>query len=112
MVAGFFYQTSARQEVHTIQENHNEPEGIKCNLTKECVDNQLLSIFYIMKLYHDLKFNHTYIFSRFLICDGNGQLLIIVKLSIIVDFHHGWENERKYRCDWTLSHDIISWYKI
>ena len=37
---------------------------------------------------------------------------IILKLSIIVDFHHGWENEIKYRCDWTLSHDAISWYKI
>ena len=37
---------------------------------------------------------------------------IILKLSITVDFHHGWENERKYRCDWTLSHDAISWYKI
>ena len=37
---------------------------------------------------------------------------IILKLSIIVDFHHGWENERKYRCDWNLSHDAISWYKI
>ena len=36
---------------------------------------------------------------------------IILKLSIIVDFHHGWENERKYRCDWTLSHDAILWYK-
>ena len=35
------------------------------------VENQLLSIFYIMKLYHDLKFNHTYIFSHFLIRDGN-----------------------------------------
>ena len=37
---------------------------------------------------------------------------ILLKLSIIVNFHHGWENERKYRCDWTLSHDEISWYKI
>ena len=37
---------------------------------------------------------------------------IILKLSIIADFHHRWENERKYRCDWTLSHDAISWYKI
>ena len=37
---------------------------------------------------------------------------IILKLSIIVDFHHGWGNEGKYRCDWTLSHDAISWYKI
>ena len=37
---------------------------------------------------------------------------IILKLSIIVDFHHGWENERKYRCGWTLSLDAISWYKI
>ena len=37
---------------------------------------------------------------------------IILKLSIIVDLHHGWENERKYSCDWNLSHDAISWYKI
>ena len=29
------------------------------------VENQLLYIFYIMKLYHDLKSNHTYIFSHF-----------------------------------------------
>ena len=37
---------------------------------------------------------------------------IILKLSIIVDFHQGRENERKYRCDWNLGHDEISWYKI
>ena len=37
---------------------------------------------------------------------------IILKLSIIVDLHRGWENKRKYSCDWTLSHDAISWYKI
>ena len=35
------------------------------------VENQLLSIFYIMKLSHELKFSHTYIFSHFLIRDGN-----------------------------------------
>ena len=35
------------------------------------VENQLLSIFYIMKLHHELKFNHTFIFSHFLIRDGN-----------------------------------------
>ena len=52
MVADF-YQISARQEVPTIQENHNEPEGIKCTFTKECVENKLLSIFYILKLSHD-----------------------------------------------------------
>ena len=66
-----FNQTSARQEIPTIQESHNEPEGIKCTLTKECVENQLLPICYIMKFYHDLKFNHTYIFSHFLIRDEN-----------------------------------------
>ena len=48
-----FYQTSARQEVPIIQEDHNEPEGITCTLTKECVENKLLSIFYILKLSHD-----------------------------------------------------------
>ena len=57
---------------------------------KECVtiniiENQLLSIFYIMKLHHDLKFNHTYIFSHFIIRDGNWQLLII---SILSDVWH------------------------
>ena len=35
------------------------------------VENQLLYIFYIMKLYHDLKSNQTYIFYHFLIPDGN-----------------------------------------
>ena len=80
MVAGF-YQTSARQELHTIQKNYKEPERIKCTLTKECVENQLLYIFYIMRLHHDLKFNHTYIFSHFIIRDGNQQLLIISILS-------------------------------
>ena len=45
------------------------------------VENKILYIFYIMKLHHDLKFNHTYIFSHFLIRDGNRQLLIISILS-------------------------------
>ena len=54
---------------------------LKYNLRKESVDNQLLYIFYIMKLHHDLKFNLTYIFSHFLIRDGNQQLLIISILS-------------------------------
>ena len=35
------------------------------------VENQLLYIVYIMKLYHDLKFNRTYIFSHFHIRVGN-----------------------------------------
>ena len=48
-----FLPNSARQEVPTIQENYYEPEGIKCTLTKECVENQLFSILYILKLYHD-----------------------------------------------------------
>ena len=43
----------------------------KVILSVQDVENKLLSIFYIMKLYHDLKFNHTYIFSHFLIRDGN-----------------------------------------
>ena len=46
------------------------PDGVS-------VDTQLLSIFNVMKLHHDLKFNLTYIFSHFLIRDGNRQLLII-----------------------------------
>ena len=49
----------------------------------DIVDNQLLYLFYIMKLHHDLKFNHAYIFFHFLIRDGNRQLLIISILSHI-----------------------------
>ena len=81
MVADFFTTPLQGKNFPTIQENYNEPEGIKYTLTKDCVENQLLSIFYIMKLHHDLKFNHTYIFSNFLIRDRNQQLLIISILS-------------------------------
>ena len=39
------------------------------------VENQLFPIFYILKLSHDLKFNHVYIFFQFIIRDGNWQFI-------------------------------------
>ena len=44
-------------------------------------ENQLLSIFYILKFSHFWKFNHTYISSQFLICDGNWQISIYFHYS-------------------------------
>ena len=36
----------------------------------------------------------------------------MVKLLIVVNFHHGWEIDIKYKRDWTFSHETILKYKI
>ena len=75
------HRESSTYKQHNIHDPNSRTMFRYLQIWYHSVDNQLLSIFYIMKLHHDLKLNHTYIFSHFLIRDGNRKLLIISLLS-------------------------------